>query len=314
MSPQHPDPQLDFFDVAQVIGPPARDYQDCMIYPFLSLQKNRTRPIVFSDRKRKIHLEIKSLPGTYIASIWDWDFLIAITSHLNEAIDRKLPTVNRVRFAPYPVLKAMSRGTSGREYQNLAHTVRRLHASHVVTNIREFDQPYGYEVGFNWLTGYRIPKKYQDSKITEISPEGEADPTRPWEVDIPDWLYNSLHRREILAIHPDYFKLTGGIERWLYRLARKAVPDKADTPSISFPLQMLYQYACVSAPIRKFRAKLAEIEAHHPLPEYGIRLLSGNKNTSVCIHRQYAETPRSRRGITDSHEFRGGTASLARGE
>ena len=34
-------------------------------------------------------------------------------------------------------------------------------------------------------------------------------------------------QREILAVRPDYFKLTGGLERWLYRLARKAVPDKA---------------------------------------------------------------------------------------
>lgn len=282
-----------------------------MIYPFLSLQKNRTKPIIFEDRKRHVHLEIRSLPGTYIASIWDWDFLITITSHLNDAIDHKLPTVSRVRFAPYPVLKAMRRGTSGREYQNLAHTVRRLHASHVVTNIREFDQPYGYEIGFNWLTGYRIPKKYQDSKpITEENPEGEADPTRPWEVDIPDWLYNSLHRREILAIHPDYFNLTGGIERWLYRLARKAVPDKANDPSINFPLQVLYRYACVSAPIRKFRAKLVEIEAHDPLPEYGIRLLAGNKNTSVCIYRKYEDMPRSRRGITDTQGFQKLAASL----
>ena len=40
-----------------------------------------------------------------------------------------------------------------------------------------------------------------------------------------------LRRREVLAVHPDYFQLTGGLERGLYRIARKAVPDKAKVPA-----------------------------------------------------------------------------------
>jgi plasmid replication initiation protein len=39
---------------------------------------------------------------------------------------------------------------------------------------------------------------------------------------LPDWFYRGvLDRSLVLAIDPAYFHLTGGIERWLYRVARK---------------------------------------------------------------------------------------------
>ncbi len=39
---------------------------------------------------------------------------------------------------------------------------------------------------------------------------------------LPEWFYNGVVDRSlVLTIDPDYFRLTGGIERWLYRVARK---------------------------------------------------------------------------------------------
>jgi plasmid replication initiation protein len=133
--------QLELFHL-NAVDPPIRDYQDCMIYPFVSLQKNRTEPIEFSARVKsgQVYVQVQALAGFYIASIWDWDFLLAVTAHLNDAVERSLLTTNEISFAPHTVLTTMKRGTSGREYQNLAHTVRRLHATHVFTNIRELAQ------------------------------------------------------------------------------------------------------------------------------------------------------------------------------
>src|SRR5437588_13110247 len=88
------------------------------------------------------------------------------------------------------------------------------------------------------ITGYQ--KKHTRSHLTPDMPDGEPDPARPWEIELPPWLYNAiLRQREILAVHPDYFKLTGGLERWLYRLARKPVPDKAEGPAIPFRIETL---------------------------------------------------------------------------
>ena len=304
--------QLDLFHL-QAVDPPIRDYQDCMIYPFVSLQKNRTEPIEFNGRVKggTVHVKVQALSGFYIASIWDWDFLLAVTAHLNDAVDRNVPTSNEVSFAPHTLLTTMKRGTSGREYQNLAHTVRRLHATHVFTNIRDFDQPGG-EGGFNWITSFRIPKRYSESaSITEETPDGVADPSRPWRVTLQPWLYRALERRsDILAVHPGYFGLTGGIERWLYRLARKAVPDNADVPAITFPVQMLYRHSGVSGSMKKFTAKLRKIEQEDPLPEYGIAVNRDPDNTSVTLFRKTANMPRTRRGIYGSAQAIAGHEKL----
>ena len=42
------------------------------------------------------------------------------------------------------------------------------------------------------------------------------------ELILPDWFYAGvLDAALVLTIDPTYFRLTGGIERWLYRLVRK---------------------------------------------------------------------------------------------
>lgn len=42
------------------------------------------------------------------------------------------------------------------------------------------------------------------------------------ELVFPDWFYAGLVERSlVLTIDREYFALTGGIERWLYRLVRK---------------------------------------------------------------------------------------------
>src|SRR3546814_4162250 len=43
------------------------------------------------------------------------------------------------------------------------------------------------------------------------------------ELILPDWFYvGVVDAALVLTIDPAYFKLTGGIERWLYRLDRKS--------------------------------------------------------------------------------------------
>ena len=46
---------------------------------------------------------------------------------------------------------------------------------------------------------------------------------------LPEWFYQGvLDRRLVLTIDPTYFGLTGGIERWLYRVARKHAGRQPD--------------------------------------------------------------------------------------
>jgi len=49
------------------------------------------------------------------------------------------------------------------------------------------------------------------------------------ELILPDWFYAGvLDNALILTIDRAYFRLTGGLERWLYRLVRKDGGQQAD--------------------------------------------------------------------------------------
>lgn len=288
--------QLEFFTV-NTVDPPWRDNKDAMEYPFLSLQKKRLTPIVY--RSKNISLEITPHPKFGLASIWDWDLIIFAASHLNDAIEVGLSASPRIRFVPYDCLRQLGRGTSGRDYQELAAAIRRLYGTSVVTNIRSFDQPdQGGEMGFRWINGYWIPKKYRaNSWMTANDPEGVADPGRPWEIELPLWIYKGiLGRKDILAVHPDYFQLTGGLERWLYRLARKAVPDKAEIPAIHFRMDTLHERSGTTRPLKMFAFDIRKLAETQPLPEYGFRIDRDGKHELVTLYRDHAKTPRVPRG------------------
>jgi undecaprenyl pyrophosphate synthase len=100
-----------------------------------------------------------------------------------------------------------------------------------------------------------------------------------------------------VAVHPDYFDLKGGTERWLYRLARKCVPDKADWPAISFRMDTLHQRSGLSGRLRQFRAKLEEIAANQTLPEYNIIIDREGRHELVTLIRNTAKPRRLPRGV-----------------
>ena len=286
--------QLDMLTVS-AFEPPLRDNRDVMEFPFLSLQKKRIEPITF--KSSAVSLEVHSPAKFGIATIWDWDLVIFAASHLNDAIENGGTAAPRIRFAPHDALRQMRRSTGGKDYKELARAIRRLRVTTVITNIR-FDDGAGEERPFSWLSDYAIPKRYTRGLMTPEKPEGEPDPAKPWEIELPPWLYRAvLRQREILAVHPDYFDLTGGIERWLYRLARKAVPDKADFPGISFRMETLFERSGLTGRLRKFRAKLEEISKAQTLPEYDVVISRDKRHELVTLIRNRAKPGRLPRGV-----------------
>jgi len=267
-----------------------------MSYPFLALQKRRTKPIEY--KAKNVHLSVAADIRYSIATIWDWDLIIFAASHLNDAVERCGKPSPRIRFSPHDALRQMGRTTGGRDYRELAQAIRRLRMTTIVTNIRH-DDGAGEERPFSWLMDYSIPKRYSQSIMTPDTPDGDADPAKPWEIELPPWLYNAiLRQRDILAVHPDYFNLTGGIERWLYRLARKSVPDHADAPLFAFRMDTLFARSGLSGRLRKFRTKLEDIAARQPLPEYDVVITRDAKRFEmVTLVKNRAKPPRLPRGV-----------------
>jgi hypothetical protein len=108
---------------------------------------------------------------------------------------------------PYEILRFIGRGTSLRDYQRLKAALDRLQSTSVATSIR---QPNARRLHrFSWINEWKERA------------DGQGRPLGI-ELILPDWFYAGVYEENlVLTIDANYFRLTGGIERWLYRLVRK---------------------------------------------------------------------------------------------
>ncbi len=243
---------LDPFEALAFDVPP-RDQRDLMERPFFSLAKaKRVTPIQY--RAGNTEVQVYAVPEHGMATIWDADVLIWAASHLVEAADRGLPTSRFFRFTPYQLLTAIGRATGNREYQLLRGALTRLQSTVIRTTIRHAE--HWHRQQFSWINEW-------EELVT-------ADGRRVgMEFVLPDWFYRGvLDRRLVLTIDPRYFALTGGIERWLYRVARKHAGHQTD--GWRFDLRHLHAKSASTARFSDFALDLRRIVARQPLPGYAL--------------------------------------------
>jgi plasmid replication initiation protein len=238
-------------------GPMAvRDAQDLMAYPFFSLGKaKRVAPIHFRTSNLTIEVEATSQFG--MATIWDADVLIWAASQLVEARDRGLPTSRLMVMTPYEILTFGRRGTSVRAYHRLKAALDRLQSTTVATSIRQPTERRLHR--FSW--------------INEWTERADAA-GRPLglELVLPDWFYRGLiEEASFLTIDAAYFDLTGGIERWLYRLVRKHAGRQA--AGWRFDFRYLHAKSGSLASYRNFAIDLRAIAARQAVPGYELMVI-----------------------------------------
>lgn len=288
--------QTDMFEVS-AFEPPLRDNRDVMEYPFLSIQKGRRKEINYRSPDGRVYLEITAPEKRGLATIWDWDLVIYLSAHVSDAIEQGQAVSQWISFPAYDALRYMGRGSGGKDYRELVEAIRRLNGTTVTTSIRMQDTA-GEEGSLRWIEDYRIPKKYRENQWLQSIDDGEADATRPWAVKLPEWIFNAVQRRTgILAVHSEYFNLTGGLERWLYRLARKAVPDKADFPGFPFRMDTLHKRSGSTRPLRNFALDVRKIAERQPLPEYDVIITRDGPHELVTLMRNRAKPGRVPRGV-----------------
>jgi plasmid replication initiation protein len=211
---QRPDPHpiRDFF-IADIIDYAPKDERAMMERPFFSLAKRkRNKPIEYESDDASVWVKVKAHPEYGMATIWDADILIWCISKIVAERDKgknlETPTIHTT---PYELLKGIARGTSGTEYRRLFEAMRRLRATSIETNIRGGRKGFAE---FNWLA--------------EIEGEGNIDSPEQMEsvrslaLTLPSWIYRAIIKSEnVLTLDREYFLLTGGLDRALYRIARK---------------------------------------------------------------------------------------------
>ncbi len=232
-----------------------RDAQDLMAYPFFSLAKtHRTTPIDF--RAGAVAIRVEAVPEHGMATIWDADVLIWAASQVVEARDAGLRTSRLMAATPYEILTFTGRGTSLRDYQRLKAALDRLQSTTVATSIRQVSERRMHR--FSWIN------EWKERADRSGRPEGI-------ELILPDWFYSAvLDDALVLTIDPAYFDLTGGLERWLYRLVRKH--GGRQRAGWRFDFRHLHQKSGSLSPFKRFSFELRDIVRRQPLPGYALAI------------------------------------------
>jgi plasmid replication initiation protein len=264
--------QLDLF-VALIGDVPFRDEREAMSAPLVALSKNKRTRIEWQGPSGQRVLV--TAPEEYgIATIWDYDVLLWAISQINEAVNAGLAVSPRVSFHPYNMLRAIGRDTGGPGYSRLKAALHRLRATGVSYESPALDGKRRKLGAFNLLSAFEF----------EETDEGQAKGA--W-LELPAWLFEAVTKdRDVLAISPRYFDLTSGLDRFLYRLARRHAGKQAGW---IFTFRDLHGRSGSSQSYGDFARDLRRAIARNALPEYRMREIEGANGPSLSFNRDPAK-------------------------
>lgn len=272
------DPQFDLF-VPYIADLPLRDQRETMERPFFSLGKRkRLKPIEYVSPNGEVFVNVFPNAEFGMETIWDADILIWAASHMNSLRKQGKNDLPRtLTFQPYDLLKTIGRLTGGHQYQLLRESLGRLQATSIVTNIRV---PKGKKQRqFSWI------ESWTDNV------DGETQQSRGMSLTLSDWFYEGiLMDGGLLSIDPVYFTITGGRERWMYRVARKHAGG-AGEGGFAISLPTLFQKSGAEGEYRRFKFEMLAIVRKNDLPGFDLALEPTGKEPSLRMSRRTTDVP-----------------------
>jgi len=241
----------------------AKETQGTMEVPFLSLSKSpRFKPIEYKNGDIEITVSGGEPDG--IANIFDWDLIIWLLSQIRNGKDRGEQVSRKVRFSRWAYLKDARRHTGGDEYRRLEASITRLKNTTVKTTIRAKGRKL---IMFNWI------------EYAEIERD-EKGRFRDATVVLPEWLFDAVcNHKLVLTLHRDYFLLTGGIERWLYRIIRKGAGSQAT--GWKWKMRTLFERSGTTRPYKYFMNDLRKIIKRGTLLDYTVKIIEVDRQVSA---------------------------------
>ena len=264
------DDQVDLF-LPYLADLDLRDQREMMERPFFSLSKSkRLKPIDYTAPDGKTWVHVSANPNYGMATIWDADILIYCASILNDMKERRANEIPRVlRVMPYDILRSIGRPVSGRSYALLNAALDRLQSTTIKTNIRA---DHRREATFSWLDSW--------SQIVDEKTER----SRGMSIALSSWFYDGvLMAGGVLSIDRAYFDITGGRERWLYRVARKHAGGAGEA-GFSIAMPTLFEKSGAEGQYRRFKFEIAAIVRQNGLPGYSLALTPAATSSEPLLH------------------------------
>lgn len=283
--PPSGDEQADFF-VPSLYDVGGRDNRTVMDVAVFRLSKSNKRAgEVIRYELPDGYVEVKAGPDG-MASVWDYDIVLMMVSHLTEAMNRyrdgKGEKPGRT-FKPHvsDILKFARRGDGSRQVEEVEKALDRLKGTTIKT-VRERTGEDGRtmrEVEAEGLINrYSVLARTDTGRVNAV------------EIEAPAWIYQEItggKQPDVLTVHPDYFLIEPGIGRFVYRLARRA----AGKGTAKWSFQTIYERSGSTGTFNKFRENLRKIIKSNDLPEYALREEVGQSGPQlVMAHRNHQPT------------------------
>lgn len=236
--PLNTDQQLDLF-LGELFATASKDDVASMEHPMFSIRKGGDRRVRRYEHNGFFIEITPSVKGS--ATIWDKDILIYMFTLMRQRLDRKEEVPDRFEISAADMLRSIGRDDSGSTYKGLYDALERLQGTTITTNL-----PCGFETSeeeterstFALVDSIHILRNKGSKKLTRLL-------FKPSE-----WFRKQVEHERILTIHPQYFQITGGLERRLYELSRKHCGDQAHW---SIRLELLHRKVGADAELKHFR-------------------------------------------------------------
>jgi len=279
------DAQLMFF-VPTVYDAPIKDDVNLMDVAPFALGKNTRAGIIRYELKDSL-IVVEGGAETGLATVFDYDIFLNMISFLAEEVRRfrietekgLRPNLPAKRYRPSVahILKFCRRADGGRQYEEIESALRRLAKTTIsVTNLAGGKRR---TVDTRPLIGeYKVVSKTSTGRVDEV------------DITIPDWVYLSVVKAEkslpLLTLNPDYFLITSGLGRFIYRLARKAVGKQMTG---TYSVRELHKRSGSPQEYRKFLFDLRELVKRtqtFPMPDYDLELTAQKVDLVLTMRRR----------------------------
>ena len=268
MTAPKPRAQFDLF-IPLMRDLPLKDQRETMERPFFSLQKRkRLKPIEYQSADGEVRVKVEAVPAYGMATIWDGDILIWAASALNRLRAEGRNDIPReLKTTAYDLLRSIQRDTGGKGYVELKAALDRLATTTIFTSIRA---KRGRDSRFSWLDEWSV----------EVDPVTEKPIAL--KIVLSNWVYEGIvNEKSVLTMHPDYFQLSGGLERALYRIARKHAGDQEQ--GWTCRVSLLHEKSGSDSAPKEFARMLRKIVENNDLPEYDLTFTTAGDN-STAVH------------------------------
>lgn len=222
------------------------------------------------------YVEVTS--GAYgMATIWDYDIILMVLSHLNEAMNQYRAGKGEKpgkTFRPHisDVLSFFKKSKGGNQRSNLIDALGRLSTTHIrmQRTSKSGHQLKTHTGGEDLISFFNVVHDSQTNAIEYI------------EIGIANWMYNEiikLLKPDVLTVHPDYFKISQGVGRFVYRLARRT----AGKDMTVWGFKTLYEHSGSTGSYKEFSRLLRQVITTKCVPEYHLALEEGKMGSMLRI-------------------------------